>query len=369
MVIGFHSPGTDTNRPEILERRTVMDQQTIHEMSQHTAAAIRLPFWFKQKLERRIQDALDAYWQDKIAAVWSVDDVILAAQQKGRPITRVDALNILHHIFHQLGREPGISISTLQIAIEEYSDFDICDYAEGGDRAAEADQVLGAFRVFLRGDTRRTDFDRRGPWDFIASGNFVPALASAENLACRYPRREVVLASLDYAGEEIAQLILQGDEVETISCETGSELAACSTSLEDVGNVIRLSWQEWFEGFKPIRNPLSAGDQSPFDGYMFETAGQDWAEVLRASGENPDTIWTVTEEGGQIWIAQGLHIANRLGHLLTECPWQPGVEYIVDEHGMPDNEGDQDGDLTAREPKDEDGWLEAAYEERFQLDV
>jgi hypothetical protein len=60
--------------------------------------------------------------------------------------------------------------------------------------------------------------------------------------------------------------------------------------------------------------------------------GQDWAEVLRPAAES-DTVWTVTEEGGRIWIVQDC-IANRLGHLLTECPWQPGVEYIVDEHGM-----------------------------------
>jgi len=51
-----------------------------------------------QRCGVRLDDAMNAllaYWQDKIAHVWQVEDMFESALQAGKPITRADAAELL----------------------------------------------------------------------------------------------------------------------------------------------------------------------------------------------------------------------------------------------------------------------------------
>ena len=76
-------------------------------------------------------------------------------------------------------------------------------------------------------------------------------------------------------------------------------------------------YEEWIEAFRPIQNPLAP--EGPFDGWMFETYGPEFAKVQAA---NPRHVWTLLDAEGSDIIAAGLHYVNRIGYFITELPWQ-----------------------------------------------
>lgn len=73
---------------------------------------------------------------------------------------------------------------------------------------------------------------------------------------------------------------------------------------------------QFFEVYRPVKNHLD--DNASFDGYLFETYG----EELDCVRQHPDSrIWTVLDCDGQWYIGSGYHHVNRVGYLIS------GVEY------------------------------------------
>jgi hypothetical protein len=89
---------------------------------------------------------LQRYWEDKIAAVWQVDDLLESALNVGKPITRVDAVEVLKDLFEGHDAELGITWTTLEVALQEYH-LDFKRLPE-----ARCSEVQGVFKVWRKGN-------------------------------------------------------------------------------------------------------------------------------------------------------------------------------------------------------------------------
>jgi len=72
---------------------------------------------------------------------------------------------------------------------------------------------------------------------------------------------------------------------------------------------------EFFEQYKPVINHLD--DNASFDGYMFETFGEEEAFVCTKS---PEFIGTYCDGDNGTYIVSGYHLVNRIGYFITELP-------------------------------------------------
>ncbi|NBR23681.1 MAG: hypothetical protein EBU08_07900 [Micrococcales bacterium] len=87
----------------------------------------------------------------------------------------------------------------------------------------------------------------------------------------------------------------------------------------------RLTYDEWFDTFKPIRNKHSI--DSDYSGITaFETYGDELAFVL----EQPEnTIWTEMDGDSGVSIVEGYHLVNRIQYYITEVPYDPEQSYEI----------------------------------------
>ena len=167
---------------------------------------------------------LGRYWQDKIAHVWQVEDVLEAAHRAEKPITREDALTILQQVFHGLDSELGITWLTVDVALEEYSlDFNTL--------TPEAySQVAGVFEVWRKYDAVSVQF---GLFPNQMDGNLPEALEFAKHLARKVPGVPVHLGCERYASEEtepwLTILLKDGQTEPTIE----ESEATCTPSSPD----------------------------------------------------------------------------------------------------------------------------------------
>lgn len=135
---------------------------------------------------------LGQYWQDKIAHVWQVVDVLEAAHRAEKPITREDAQLILQEVFHELDSEMGITWLTLDVALEEYA----LDFNQMTPETHK--QVVGVFEVWRLHDPISTQF---GLFPDQADGNLPEALEHAKQMARQVPGVLVFLGCERYASE------------------------------------------------------------------------------------------------------------------------------------------------------------------------
>lgn len=89
-------------------------------------------------------------------------------------------------------------------------------------------------------------------------------------------------------------------------------------------NLIRLTWEEWEEQFKPIQNHVTKREE--FNGQLFETFGKDLAYVLKISSQTPSKVWTLFDN---MTIGEGYHLVNRMGYFITSKPATKDVEYHI----------------------------------------
>jgi hypothetical protein len=136
---------------------------------------------------------LSRYWQDKIAHVWQVEDVLESARRAEKPITHADAQTILHQVFDHLDSDMGITWTTLDVALEEYRlDFNTLT-------PETHKQVVGVFNVWRQHDAISHQF---GLFPNQVDGNLPEALAFAETLARDVPGVAVFVGVERYASEE-----------------------------------------------------------------------------------------------------------------------------------------------------------------------
>jgi hypothetical protein len=86
---------------------------------------------------------------------------------------------------------------------------------------------------------------------------------------------------------------------------------------------VSLTWEEFEEQFKPIKNTIS---KYP-DNFMFETYGEELEFVQK---QNPNNIWTESQIDYGFVTSEGYHFVNRMGYYITEVPWEDNTQYEVD---------------------------------------
>ena len=94
-----------------------------------------------------------------------------------------------------------------------------------------------------------------------------------------------------------------------------------------IANYLELTENEFGRQYPLVTNHLNPhaswnlGDSGP--GCLFETFG----EELRFVGQqDPRTVWTLTDgEDGELYVASGFHLVNRLGYLVSQVPFPEGV--------------------------------------------
>ena len=137
---------------------------------------------------------LSHYWEDKIAPVWSVEDVYECAHRSEKPITRELAIEVLQRAFDKHDAEMGISWITLDVTLEDYS-LDFNDLAP-----EQYTEVHGVFCVWRKFDPFNHQF---GFYPNEEVGNLPEALDFARKLAGEVPGVPVYIACELYASEEL----------------------------------------------------------------------------------------------------------------------------------------------------------------------
>lgn len=98
-------------------------------------------------------------------------------------------------------------------------------------------------------------------------------------------------------------------------------------------NVVAISEEQFWEQFKPIKNPHD--NNASYNGCMFETFGIEHDAVIKANEANPLTVWTIQDCNGLLVIGEGYHFVNRMGYLITEVPAEPDTGYNITDEDMP----------------------------------
>jgi len=85
-----------------------------------------------------------------------------------------------------------------------------------------------------------------------------------------------------------------------------------------------LSWDEWFEKFKPL---LNKNDE--IIDFHPKVCDKKQLKILeKAKKEN--RVWTLIEDdNNELIISEGLHIVNRLDVYITEYPYEENTFYII----------------------------------------
>lgn len=136
---------------------------------------------------------LSRYWQDKIAHVWQVDDMLEAARRAGKPITRANAAVLLYDVFEDHDSSSGISWTSLEVALEDYH-FDLKTLP-----VEKYNEVHGLFKVWRKGNPIAHEF---GMEPHNLDGNLPGALALARSMAKETPGVLVFIGCEADSGED-----------------------------------------------------------------------------------------------------------------------------------------------------------------------
>jgi hypothetical protein len=82
-------------------------------------------------------------------------------------------------------------------------------------------------------------------------------------------------------------------------------------------NFIEMEYEDFIETYKPIKNHIDTN--ASFDGYMFETYGDEY-EFVKQSPENNIWMYGDGDDGGS-YIWSGWGFVNRIGYFITEIPF------------------------------------------------
>ena len=81
-----------------------------------------------------------------------------------------------------------------------------------------------------------------------------------------------------------------------------------------------LTYQQWLDKYKPIKNHLVTDDTT-----SFETYGD---EVLFVCEQPNATVWTEMDGDDGVYIVAGYHLANRISYYVNDIPWTDD-EYVT----------------------------------------
>ncbi len=154
-----------------------MNDHVIEEMAETIAKELHVD-------HNDVLHVLHRYWEDKIAALWQVDEILGTALNIGKPITKTDAVNVLKDLFEGHDPELGITWTTLEVALQEYH-LDWKHLPE--DRYPD---VQGVFKVWRKGTPIAFQV---GLFSKHILGNLPKALTLAKSLADQTPGTSILI--------------------------------------------------------------------------------------------------------------------------------------------------------------------------------
>jgi len=116
-----------------------------------------------------------------------------------------------------------------------------------------------------------------------------------------------------------------------------------------------LTWKEFEEQFKPIKNHFSSDP----DQQMFETYGEEVEFVISKVEENK--VWTWADGDYCSYVSNGYHYVNRIGYYVCEVPYDEDTEYEIitsteEECECYNEEGYEDGEMGRADCKECEGY-------------
>ena len=82
-----------------------------------------------------------------------------------------------------------------------------------------------------------------------------------------------------------------------------------------------MTWDEWYNHYKPITNKIT-----PFALKSFETYGEEQDFVFAQPNEN---VWTEVDVDGGVYLVAGKHYVNRIHYYVTELPYDNEDQEVV----------------------------------------
>jgi hypothetical protein len=149
------------------------------------------------KCGTRIDDVMNAlieFWQDKIALIWHVEDVLEAAEREGKPILHRDAIEVLKTVFDEHISSREITRQNIEIALRDYC---LCLGRLSFENYGE---VHGVFKVWREHSPFAHQF---GLFPEKVNGNFPAAMDFARLNALAHPGQKVFIGCESSTGKEI----------------------------------------------------------------------------------------------------------------------------------------------------------------------
>jgi len=88
-----------------------------------------------------------------------------------------------------------------------------------------------------------------------------------------------------------------------------------------------ITYDEFEEKYRPIVNHLD--DNASLAGCMFETSGDELEYVLSIANTEPNRVWTYVPDYEPTVLQSGYRLANRIGYIITEEPFEDDTYITV----------------------------------------
>jgi hypothetical protein len=95
--------------------------------------------------------------------------------------------------------------------------------------------------------------------------------------------------------------------------------------LEDY--FVSLTWDEWVEQFKPIKNHITKYPDNHMEYESFETFGEEVEFVISKANDN--LVWTFSDGDMCTYLSNGYHYINRINYYVCTVPYDPDKTYEI----------------------------------------
>jgi len=184
-----------------------MNDYVIEEMAETIAKELHVD-------HNDVLHVLHHYWEDKIAPLWQVDDLLEAALNLGKPITKEDATWVLKDLFEGHDPELGITWITLEVALQEYQ----LDWKHLPEERYP--NVQGVFKVWRKGTPIAFQV---GLFPKQILGNLPKAITLAKSLADQTPGTPILIGCEMRTSEEVEPWLSVMRETDGMRVEASEE--------------------------------------------------------------------------------------------------------------------------------------------------
>jgi hypothetical protein len=111
----------------------------------------------------------------------------------------------------------------------------------------------------------------------------------------------------------------------TFISKVGEAMTIKPIILED--HYVSLTWDEWVEQFKPIKNHITKYPNTEATYESFETYGEEVDFVISKAEEN--LVWTFSDGDMCTYLSNGYHYINRINYYVCTVPYDPDKTYEI----------------------------------------